>query len=226
MGTFTIIASIIAVILVGLILWRVFTPSPKTTDAIDVLKGSISGKESKSFPGSKLSRSFNQKEGATFTYTGWILVKDFTYNYGQKRVIFTKGDCPGLYLDTTSNSLLVVMNTYANAPETILISNITANKWIHFAIVVDQDSVDIYINGVIRQHHTLLQLPKQNGREVQVGSSGLAGWDGVLAELQYTPRSLSPSEISELTLDVPKNDLTVPPSGPQYYDLSWYTGRT
>ena len=226
MGTFTIIASIIAVILVGLILWRVFTSSSNTTDAIDVLKGSISGKETKSFDGNKLRRSFNEKEGATFTYTGWILVKDFTYNYGQKRVIFTKGDCPGLYLDTTSNSLLVVMNTYANAPETILISNITANKWIHFAIVVDQDSVDIYINGVIRQHHTLLQLPKQNTREVQVGATGLAGWDGVLAELQYTPRSLLPNEIASLTLDVPKNDLTVPPSGPQYYDLSWYIGRT
>ena len=226
MGTFTIIASIIAVILVGLILWRVFTPSPKTTDAIDVLKGSISGKESKSFPGSKLSRSFNQKEGATFTYTGWILVKDFTYNYGQKRVIFTKGDCPGLYLDTTSNSLLVVMNTYANAPETILISNITANKWIHFAIVVDQDSVDIYINGVIRQHHTLLQLPKQNDDQVTMGSDSAAGWEGVIANLQYTPRSLSAGEVAALTANVPTDDLTIKPSGPQYFDMSWYIGRT
>ena len=226
MGTFTIIASIVAVVLIGWILLRVFGNSKQSTDAIDLLTGSISGKESKTVTADKVGRSFNQKEGATFTYTGWILVKDFTYNYGRKRLIFTKGDCPGLYLDTTSNSLLVVVKTYADTPETILISNITSNKWIHFAIVVDQDSVDIYINGVIRQHHTLLQLPKQNGREVQVGSSGLAGWDGVLAELQYTPRSLSPSEISELTLDVPKNDLTVPPSGPQYYDLSWYTGRT
>ena len=226
MDTFTIIAALVAIILIGWILWRVFAPHKQSTDAIDLLTGSISGKESKSATADKVSRSFNQKEGATFTYTGWILVKDFTYNYGRKRVIFTKGDCPGLYLDTTSNSLLVVVKTYADTPETILISNITSNKWIHFAIVVDQDSVDIYINGVVRQHHTLLQLPKQNGREIQVGSSGLAGWDGVLAELQYTPRSLSPSEISELTLDVPKNDLTVPPSGPQYYDLSWYTGRT
>jgi hypothetical protein len=212
--------------LIGWILWRVFGNASKTTDAIDILTGSLSGKELKTVEGDKISRSFNQKEGATFTYTGWILVKDFTYNYGQKRLIFTKDDCPGLYLDTTSNSLLVVIKTYADTPETILISNITANKWIHFAIVVDQDSVDIYINGVVRQHHTLLQLPKQNNSAITMGSNSAAGWDGVLSQFQYTPRSLSAGEVAELTSNVPKDDLTVPPSGPQYFDLSWYIGRT
>ena len=193
---------------------------------IDIMSGSLSGKETKTEPSSKISRSFNQSQGATFTYTGWILVKDFTYNYGRKRLIFSKGDCPGLYLDTTSNSLLVTIQTFADTPESILIPNIPAGKWVHFAIVVDQDSVDIYINGVIRQHHSLLQLPKQNDAGIVMGSSSAAGWDGVLANLQYTPRSLSSGDISALISDVPKNDLTVPPSGPQYFDMSWYVGRT
>ena len=226
MDTFTIVAIIVSVILIGWILWRVFGSHKQSTDAIDLLVGSLSGKELKTVPGDKLVRSFNQKEGATFTYSGWILVKDFTYNYGRKRIIFTKDDCPGLYLDTTSNSLLVVINTFANTPETILISNITANKWIHFAIVVDQDSVDIYINGVVRQHHTLLQLPKQNDDQVTMGSDSAAGWEGVLSNLQYTPRSLSAGEVAALTANVPTDDLTVPPSGPQYFDLTWDIGRT
>jgi len=225
MDTFTIIGMIVTIIIVGLILWRVFYYK-QPTDVIDILTGSISGKEAKTVQGNKISRSFNQKEGATFTYTGWILMKDFTYNYGQKRLIFTKDDCPGLYLDTTSNSLLVVIKTFGNTPETILISNITANKWMHFAIVVDQDSVDIYINGVVRQHHTLNQLPKQNESAITMGSNAAAGWNGVLANLQYTPRSLSAGEVAALTANVPKDDLSVPPSGPQYYDLSWYIGRT
>jgi hypothetical protein len=224
MGVFTIFAIFVAVVLIGLILWRVFSPPSKITDAIDVVVGSISGKEKKTIPGTSFKRSFNQKEGATFTYTGWILMKDFTFNYGKQRLIFTKGDCPGLYLDTTSNSLLVVINTFGETSETILISNITANKWIHFAIVVDQDSVDIYINGVLRQHHTLFQLPKQNDKEIEVGSTN--GWEGVLSRLQYTPRSLSASEVAALTANVPKDDLTIPPASPQYYDLSWYIGRT
>lgn len=226
MSVFTIVASIIAAIIVGIIIWRVTSSSKKTTDAIDIMAGSLSGKETKNVPGTTVPRSFNQQQGATFTYTGWILVKDFTHNYGQKRLIFSKGDCPGLYLDTTSNSLLVVINTYANTPETILISNIPADKWVHFAIVVDQDAVDIYINGVIRQHHSLLQLPKQNDSEVVMGGTSTAGWDGVLANLQYTPRSLGAEDIMVLTSDVPTNDLRVAPSGPQYFDMTWYTGRT
>jgi hypothetical protein len=225
MSTFTIIAIIVAVILIGLILWRVFYYK-QSTDAIDLLPGSISGKESKIVQADKLSRSFNQKEGATFTYTGWILMKDFTYNYGRKRLIFTKDDCPGMYFDTTSNSLLIVIKTFSDTPETILISNITANKWIHFALVVDQDSVDSYINGVVRQHHTLLQLPKQNDSAITLGSNASAGWDGVLSNLQYTPRSLSAGEVAALTANVPTDDLSIKPSGPQYFDMTWYIGRT
>jgi hypothetical protein len=226
MSVFTIIGVIVAAVIVGLIIWAIVAPKKKITDVVDIMPGSISGKEVKDVPNDKLVRSFNQSQGATFTYTGWILVNDFTYNYGNKRTIFTKGDCPGLYLDTTSNSLLVVINTYANTPETILISNLPAEKWVHFAIVVDQDSVDVYINGVIRQHHSLLQLPKQNETGVTVGGTGATGWDGVLANLQYTPRSLSMGEIGALTSNIPTDDLHRAPSGPQYFDMSWYTGRT
>lgn len=221
MGVVMILGIVVLLVIVGLITWRVLS-SKKTTDAVDIYSGSVSGKEQKTYSAA-LPRSFNQSQGATFTYTGWILVNDFTFNYGKKRAIFSKGDCPGLYLDTTSNSLLVVIKTYG-ADETILISNIPAKKWIHFAIVVDQDAVDIYINGILRQHHSLSQLPKQNDKEVTIGDN--FGWEGVLSNLQYTPRSLSAGEVSALTGAVPADDLHTPPAGPGYFDMTWYVGRT
>jgi len=225
MGAVAFVGGLVAVIIVVIIVWRVLMTKATTTDTIDIAPMSLSGKQPQSV-NVDIPRSFNQQQGATFTYTGWILVNDFTYNYGKKRTIFTKGDCPGLYLDTTSNSLLVTVNTYADAPETVLISNIPANKWVHFAIVVDQDAMDIYINGIIRQHHSFTQLPKQNNTQVTVGGMTSAGWDGVLSNLQYTPRSLSSTEVAALTANVPTNDLRNAPSGPQYFDLSWYIGRT
>ena len=226
MGAAEVIGGIVTLVIIVVIIWKVLSTPTKTSDAVDLVNGSISGKELKTATGVTIPRSFNQKQGATFTYTGWILANDFTYNYGNRRLIFTKGDCPGLYLDTTSNSLLITVNTYADTPETILISNIPANKWVHFAIVVDQDSVDIYINGVIRQHHSLSQLPKQNDENVTMGATAASGWDGVLSKLQYTPRSMTSDEIGALTASVPTDDLRAHPSGPQYFDLSWYTGRT
>jgi hypothetical protein len=224
MDTFTIFAIVVTLVLIGLILWGIFGKSTVNDPTlISLVEGTVSGKTGRTYTKS-LPRSFNQSEGATFTYTGWLLMNDFTMNYGQKRVIFSKNDCPGLYLDSTSNSLLVVLDTYGSK-ESILISNIPARKWIHFGIVVDQDSVDIYINGVIRQHHMLAQLPKQNDSPIVIGSDSL-GWDGALSQLAYYTRSLSASDIDELSKTVPKDDLHVSPEGPQYFDMTWYTGRT
>lgn len=224
MDTFTIFAIVVSVVLIGLILWNMFGKSTVTDPtAVNLVEGSISGKTGRTYT-KPIPRSFNQAEGATFTYAGWLLMNDFTMNYGQKRMIFSKSDCPGLYLDSTSNSLLVVVDTYGSK-ESILISNIPARKWIHFGIVVDQDSVDIYINGVIRQHHMLAQLPKQNEAPITIGSDSL-GFDGALSGLTYYTRSLTASDMDQLSKTVPKDDLHVSPAGPQYFDMTWYTGRT
>jgi hypothetical protein len=224
MDTFTIFAGVVTLILIGLIFWSVFAKSTvNDPTAVSLVDGSVSGKTGRTYT-NPIPRSFNQAEGATFTYAGWLLINDFTMNYGQKRTIFSKSDCPGLYLDSTSNGLLVVVDTYGSK-ESILISNIPARKWVHFGIVVDQDSVDIYINGVIRQHHMLAQLPKQNDSPITIGSDKL-GWDGALSGLMYYTRSLTASDIDELSKTVPKDDLHVSPAGPQYFDMTWYTGRT
>jgi hypothetical protein len=220
MGAFGIAASLIAAIILGLVIWRILT-QPKSTDVVTLVSGSASGKSCLTST-LDLPRSFNQPGGAVFTYSGWILINDFTYNYGKRRTIFTKGDCPGVYLDSTSNGMLVVLNTYG-ATETVLISNLPAKKWIHFAIAVNQYSVDIYINGVVAQHHTLGQLPKQNDDNVKIGTTA-DNWDGVIANLQYTPRTLSSGDIQAQVSDVPKDALNAP-SGPQYFDMTWYTGR-
>jgi hypothetical protein len=223
MGVFTIVGILVALIIIGLVIWRVTSTSTSSDPGtVRIVPGSMSGKTQRNAPGT-LPRSFNQSEGATFTYTGWLLFNDFTFNYGQKRLIFSKGDCPGMYLDSTSNGILVVVDTYGS-PESILISNLPARKWIHFGIVVDQDSVDIYINGLIRQRHTLAQLPKQNDKSVSLGSNTV-GWDGVLSELTYSSRSLTAPEIDALSKTVPTDSLQVAPSAPQYFDMSWYTGR-
>jgi hypothetical protein len=170
-----------------------------------------------------LPRSFNQAEGATFSFEGWFVVNDFTYGYGTRRLIFTHGDCPGLYLDSTSNSILVVVNTYG-ASESVLVSNIPAQKWIHFAVVVTQYTADIYINGILRQHHTLTQLPKQADEAVQIGSE-LRGFDGQVGGVTYYSRSLTPTEVSVHAASAPPPSIVKEPSSGQYLDLSWYTGR-
>jgi len=169
-----------------------------------------------------LPRSDNQKEGAVFSFEGWFDVNDYTgTGYGSRRMIFSRADCPGLYIDSTSNSLIILVATYG-ATESIMIENIPAQKWVHFAIVVSQYAVDVYINGILRQHHTLTQLPKQEDASIQVAQTP---FDGQVGGLTYYSRALTPVEIGAHASGLPPASLvTAPPSG-HYLDITWYTGR-
>ena len=198
-----------------------YSQAAAPADQVNIVVGSQSGKQSKKLTLS-LPRSFNQPEGLTYSYSGWVLVNDFGAGYGEKRTIFKVGDdSPALYIDSTSNAFIVAVKTFGST-ETILIPSVPALKWMHVAIVVDQQAVDIYINGTLRQHHTLGQLPKDEASAtIQMGP----GWDGVLSKLTYYARALRPSEIKAIAAEPVPDDLQKKPAEPQYFDLSWYIGR-
>ena len=207
--------------LVGVVLffWWFTTSAATDSSIVAITTGSQPGDVEKT-ASLALPISFNQPEGLTYSYTAWILVKDFGEGYGKRRTIFSKDESPGLFIDSTSNSLIVAVKTFGST-ETVLIPNVPAMKWLHFALVVDQQSLDIYINGILRQHHTLGQLPKQNDKPIKMGP----GWDGVLADLTYYSKSLKHTDIKEMASKPVPSDLQRHPAAPQYFDLSWYIGR-
>lgn len=209
------------VVVLALIVYLVVYGNPSTPIGSEtpILKGSIRG-ELERTDAIVLPTSYNQPQGLTYSYACWILVKDFTVGYGTRRRIFSKEDAPGVFLDSTSNSLLVNIATFG-AMESILVPNIPAQKWVHFALVVDQHAVDVYINGMLREHKTLAQLPKQNDTGVKMAG----GWSGVLARLSYWARSLSSEEVKKLSQAPVPDNLERQPSAPQYFDITWYIGR-
>lgn len=218
MSILIVLLILIALAVVG---WMWFTTrGTPVKDLVPVVVGVQKGTEETTVA-AELPPSFNRAEGISFSYSGWIKINDFTVGYGERRRIFSKGDCPGLYIDSTSNSLDVAVKTYGTT-ETILVPNIPAKKWIHVALVVDQQSIDIYINGMLRQHHTLTQMPDQTPEDpVRMGG----GWDGVLANLFYYPRVLSSVEVHILSQEAPTSEEEPKPSAPYYFDTTWYSGR-
>jgi hypothetical protein len=207
-------------VVVGLLAYLILAPSKGSSDTVMIIPDLQDGMFSTSRAGTALVPSFNQPKGRVYSYTGWLIVKDFTQGYGTKRKLFSKGDAPGLYLDGTSNSLIVSVKTYGTT-ETILIPNLPAMKWIHFGLVVDQQSVDIYINGTLRQHHTLTQLPDLTEDPVTTGP----GWSGYIGRLAYTSKALSYAQISAQANQLPPKlpEEAVGKTG--YFDITWYIGR-
>lgn len=173
--------------------------------------------------------STNEKEGLVFSYSGWLLVEDWMYNQGSLRCIFNKGSadsksqCPGLYLDATSNTMLLKVDTYGDT-ETVQIPNLPARKWIHFAVVVNQTAVSVYVDGILRTYHSLMKLPRQNKGSVFVAARG--GWAGQIGSLTYHRYAIDQNEVSRLMAVAPYEDATkskIPL--PPYFDTTWYLGR-
>lgn len=216
-------AVILGLVLVAAVLLYVFlipSSSSGSSDSMTLIPDLQSGMLATTRATTSLLPSFNQPQGRVYSYTCWLIIKDFTQGYGTKRKIFSKGDAPGLYLDTTSNALSVAVKTYGTT-ETILIPNIPAMKWLHVGLVVDQQSVDIYINGTLRQHHTLTQLPDLTEDALTTGPN----WNGYLGSLVYYRRAVSYAEMSALASQPPPQMPEDAVGKGSYFDMSWYIGR-
>ena len=222
--------SVVVAVAVAAAAFFYFRYKGETVGSSTTIKGTIEDGRRTFKSSVALPRSLNQEEGAVFSYTCWIKIDDFAYRYGQQKVIFTKGPedlsqmCPALLLDANTNSLLVKIDTFG-ATETIPISNIPAKKWLHFGLAVDQDSVDVYINGTLYTHHTLMQLPKQNSYTVTTGVAG--GFDGKISNLEYYSYFMTPGDIQRAMKSTPQPDPADAVGGPlpPYFDISWWSGR-
>jgi hypothetical protein len=176
----------------------------------------------------KLPMSVNRPAGIEFSYTGWFRIDDFSDRIGVQKVIFVKGSadlntaCPALVIDANTNTLLVKVDTYG-AQETIPIVSVPSKKWLHVAIVVGQDFVDVYINGILYTHHILTQLPKQNSANLLTSPDG--GFSGRIVRLKYHPQALTTGDVLSMARERPPTGDETNQSFPPYFDESWFTLR-
>ena len=163
--------------------------------------------------------TMQEQQKTEVSYTGWIIIDDFN-PYGKEKVIFVKGSedttlaCPALVIDAHTNSLLVKVDTFGNQ-EIIPISNIPTKKWLHFAIVLNEHYLKVYINGIEHTSKYLTMLPKSNTAQVLVSPKG--GFSGRITKFNTYSKSLEYDEITKLSKDVPSTGDVVPP----YFDISW-----
>ena len=184
-------------------------------------------------------RSTNRSDGIELTWSIWININELTYHKaGEYKHIFHKGNAPsssipardgmvqpnnapGLYIHPTKNALVVVMNTFNNINEEVVIDDIPLNKWVNVVIRVEDRNLDVYINGIIAKRRQLGGVPKQNYGDVFVNLNG--GFSGLVADLKYWNYAASPGEISAITSAGPDTTVKESRDGmPQYLSMRWY----
>ena len=192
-------------------------------------------------------RSNNQANGLEMTWSVWLLINelngnnptDISYNH-----IFSKGDsnfdttsglatvnnCPGVYIGnaTTGNTLRILMDT-VNQPDTtgMDITGVPLKKWFHLAIRMQNNIMDVYLNGVISGRRPFNTVPKQNYDDVHVGYN--KGFNGNLSNLVYYDRALSVFDINNIILNGPNlTQSKAVTSNLGYYGYmssSWYSDK-
>lgn len=146
----------------------------------------------------------NSDLGLEFSYSVWIFVQDWTRGW---KNIFVKGDksagagtsasrAPGLWLYPDTNALHARINTYASPNEGCDIKNIPLQKWVHIVYVLNNRTVDIYIDGKLERSCVLRGVPKLNNKPLYVCDNN--GFFGKISNLVYYRYAMKPNEVYEV----------------------------
>jgi len=148
-----------------------------------------------------LSRETRQlpvgSEGLSFTYNFWIYIADWQYKFSEKKTIFIKGQpanrAPEVYLTPSQNSLGVAISTFADpSGEVAVIDNIPLQKWINIAVILDNRTLDIYLDGKLERSYVLKGVPRMNRNALQFAPNG--GFYGQISMFRYFNRPITPDE--------------------------------
>ena len=195
-------------------------------------------------------RSVDENQGLEFTWNVWFMINNGKNSGIVNNRIFSKGlnnqsylsytnnepeylnVSPGLFVTnfTTNKSvnLTLVMNTFdvsQNAGiEKISIPNIPIQKWVCCTIRVQGKTVDIYINGLLKQRKNLINLPRQNYYDTYIGEE--AGVTGYISSLRYYGYAIGYDEVQSLFASGPSLKMittTTMPETSDYLSMNWYT---
>lgn len=211
--------------------------SPKIINGMVDAKQTIIVPQDPSASGAKpINRSVNGPDGIEFTWSVWTFIDDTPSS--KYRHVFSKGNAnvvpetglnfpnnaPGLYIMPNTNAFKVIMNTYNDINEEVVINDIPLNKWINVIIRCKNTTLDVYINGTITKSMELSGVPKQNYGDVNIALNG--GFSGYISNLWYYDYALGTAAIYNLVKNGPNTKMVgssaINLKNPNYLSVRWF----
>jgi len=230
----------------------------KTADSPYIINGMVNANTAQFVPqnpaaanGHPIQRSINGANGIEFTWSIWVYINNWPNSPDRYTHIFNKGinvvdetnnkgamtiNAPGLYISPTqgiypnpqNNSLTVMMSTFTNINDTIIIPNVPTQKWVNIIIRCQNNTIDVYANGTIVASKTLDSVPKQNYGDIYLGNGKLEGY---LSNLMYYNYALGTAAIQSITQIGPNTSFADAQAGSsvyskfnKFFSLKWYFG--
>jgi hypothetical protein len=129
-----------------------------------------------------------------FTYSIWIYVDDWSYNYGSEKIIFTKGDSPKVSLGANENDLNVSMKLDGDHNRFMCgLPNVPLQRWTNIIITLNGRSMDLYLNGKLTRTCLLKEVPKiDTTSNLLLTPNG--GFSGYTTNFKYWSDTVNPQQ--------------------------------
>lgn len=189
-----------------------------------------------------IKRSNNRANGIEASWSTWLFISDLNGGTGNEYShIFSKGNnqfdpttgiasinnAPGVYLNKADNTIRVYMDTVVSNKVFMDVSNIPLKKWFHLVVRIENNMMDVYINGTIAKRKKFNYVVKQNYDNILIGANG--GFNGQLSNLVYYSRALSVFDINNIILGGPSlvqsSDINANLGYYSYLSNAWYSQK-
>lgn len=195
-----------SIILAVIVILVIFLIINTLTSKSNTLSSMQDGNVEKLIPASDLSSSTNNT--SNFTYSVWFYIEDWTYRYGQEKVILTRMDqdrnpSPQIALGAFQNNLNVSLQTYPDGSNTgsssvsqthnCNIKNVPIQSWVNALISVNGRTLDVYIDGKLVRTCVMPGVAKiASNAPVIITPRG--GFSGYTAKIEYWANATNPQE--------------------------------
>lgn len=202
-----VVAILLIVLVVKLVEWAAGKKSAKSTNTPVLISGTVSA-NSDALAGKSFKVPANTT-GMGYSYSLWIYVADWNYNYGNEKNVMIRGNhgqtvSPEINFDSNVNNLLIRQTLTNGDTAPCEIYNFPLQKWVNLIVILNNRTLDTYVNGKLERSCVLTAVPRiANGSNVRFaqrlsGGSSLPGFFGKLSNCQYFNYSIQQNEILKL----------------------------
>ena len=180
--------------------------------------------------------SGSNSPNSSFTISFWMYIANWYYRVDEPKAIFIKDKsingfvdgnmaAPGIWLAPNKNNLIVATKVLGREKLQVCdVANIPIQKWVHIAYVLNNRTVDVYVDCKLERSCVLTGVPQLNNHKFYLfpknrpspgTTNPLTGFLGQLSSLRYFSSALKPNDILRICNKGPhitKNSPSKPPS--------------
>lgn len=145
-----------------------------------------------------------ESNASNFAYSTWIYVNDWSYRYGEPKIILGRLDedlkpSPSIVLGAIENNVQIQTTVYPSNSSNVGtthkcgVANIPIQKWVNIIVSLYGRTLDVYIDGKLVRTCVLPGIAKI-ANDAPVYVTPLGGFSGYTSNTKYFGDALNPQE--------------------------------